>query len=167
MSITMYDAVDVAQIPRGALAVAGYVDGHWATFPSLERDFPHAHRLSIAVSAMADADCLDIENGDASPAEAPGWVRRQLARRLRLPVVYSSVSGMAAVIAELGHAGIPRTEYRLWTAHYTGTPHRCTHRCWPDFRDSAGATQYTDKALERNLDASIVYGPGWFPRVVS
>jgi hypothetical protein len=54
-------------IPKTAEAVAGYVGGHWPTYNQLVKDFPHAHKLSIAVFASEDADCLDIEKGDATP----------------------------------------------------------------------------------------------------
>ena len=155
MSFTMYDSVDVREIPHDAKAVAGYVGGHWPTFRTLQRLFPHAHKLSIAVNARQDAQCLDVERGDATPAEAPAWVRRQQKRGLRRPVIYCSVSEAPAVLRALKRAGIKRRQIRLWTAHYTFKPHLCTKECgFGDVR--ADATQFTDRAKGRNLDASIV-----------
>lgn len=156
--ITMYDSIVISEIPAGAAAVAGYVGGHWPTFPKLAAAFPHAHRLSIAVRAGQDAETLDVEAGDAVNADAPTWVRRQIARGVKKPVVYTSVSNAAALLATLQSAGISRDQVRLWTAHYTFVPHRCTSKCGFGFTGIADATQYTDHALGRNLDASLVSG---------
>lgn len=153
--ITMFDSVDVSQIPATAKAVAGYVSGRWPTYPALVKDFPHAHRLSIAVNAREDADCLDVESGDAVNSQAAAWVKRQIARGVKRPVVYTSVSNAPALLAALKQAGIKRPQIRLWTAHYTFKEHRCTSKCWPGFTGTADATQYHDHALGKNLDASL------------
>lgn len=161
VQITMYDSVNPDVIPAGAKAVAGYVGGRWPTFPTVTRLFPNAHHLSIAVSAVEDADCLDIEQGDASIAEAPGWVKRQQARGVKRPVVYTSLSQAQLLLRVLARAGVPRSHVRVWTAHYTLRPHRCTSRCGYSFTGKADATQYHDRALGRNLDASVCSG-GFF-----
>jgi hypothetical protein len=162
--LTMYDAVVLSNIPDDAEAVAGYVDGRWPTFQSLSSRWPHAHRLSIATSPASRADALDVEQGDARLEEVPDWVLANSTAGRPRPVLYASVSAMQAVVDELLGAGIPRNHFRLWTAHYTGTPHLCGPRCGLGFRDSAGATQYTDRALGRSLDASLVGGVNWFGR---
>lgn len=153
--ITMYDSIDLSQIPENADAVAGYVGGRWPTFNALGEGWPHAHRLSVAVFASEDAVCLDVEKGDAIPEQAPPWVGRQLARGVKRPVVYSSLSQMQEVISNLVHSGILRSQFRVWTAHYTGHSHLCSPMCGFGFRDHADATQYYDHALGRNLDVSI------------
>jgi hypothetical protein len=111
----------------------------------LVQRFPHAHRLSIAVNASEDADCLDVETGDATPAEAPAWFHRQIKLGKKLPCLYANTSTMPAVITALAAAGIQRNQYRVWTAHYTGVPH---------IEPGSDATQWYDKALGRNLDIS-------------
>lgn len=151
----MYDSVTVADIPSAAVAVAGYVNGHWPTFPVLADTHRHAKRLSITVFADADADCLDVEGGDAAPAQAPAWVRRQHVRGVKRPVVYCALSSTPAVLASLKHAGIRRSHVRLWTAHYTYRPHRCSPLCRFGMWTRADATQYTNRAFGRNLDASL------------
>lgn len=156
MPLTMYDSVTLTEIPRDAEAVAGYVNGRWPTYPKLVTLFPHAQHLSIAVNARYDADCLDVEKYDATPAQAPAWVRRQQARGIKQPVVYCSVSDALTVLSVLAAAGIKRSQIRLWTAHYTKTPHRCTAGCGFGLTTTADATQYTDTAQGRNLDASLV-----------
>lgn len=149
----MYDSIEVDTVPANPQAVAGYVGGNWPTFNPLKLKFPNAKHLSIAVNAQEDAECLDIENGDAVPAQAPAWVKRQMSRGIKNPVVYASVSEMPAVLAALNLAGIKRSQVRLWTAHYT-TQHICNPFCGFGFRETADGTQYTSRALNRNLDES-------------
>lgn len=154
--ITMFDSINVTQIPLSAAAVAGYVGGNWPTFSKLAALFPHAHRLSIAVNAGEDADCLDVENGDATPEQAPDWVKRQLARGVKRPCIYCSISVAPTVLDLLAKAGIQRNAIRLWTAHYTYKPHRCSFPlCGYNCGGEADATQWSDKALGRDLDASV------------
>lgn len=147
--VLMYDSTDVGEIPNNAKAVAGYVGGRWPTFRELLRKFRHAYHISIAISAAENAECLDIENGDAIPQEAPGWVRRQKSRGIRRPILYANLSTMPAVILYLKRAGIALSEVRLWVAHYTGTPH---------IPEGFDACQFEDNALGRNLDASLCNG---------
>jgi hypothetical protein len=157
MTIQMFDSVSVGAIPANAPAVAGYVGGSWPTYLRLVQGFPRAYHLSIAVNAYEDAECLDIECGDATPYEAPAWVKRQLGRGVQRPVVYSSVSSMGAVLGALESDGIRPDAVRLWTAHYTGSPHICTPESCGRYglRVTSNATQWTDRALNSNLDESL------------
>src|SRR5208282_1038382 len=70
---TMYDTTDPGtMLPvQHPQAVAGYVGGKWPSLGGLIKRYPGAKHLSIAVNAGEDATCLDIENGDATPADAP------------------------------------------------------------------------------------------------
>src|SRR5215470_7956718 len=97
----MYDSITVANLPLGANAYAGYVNGFWVTYPALRARFPRAHLLSIAVNVSADADCLDVEPGDASNGQAPAWVRRQQRNGEPRPCLYTSAGNMAALLATL------------------------------------------------------------------
>ena len=153
MTVTMYDSVSVGLIPPNAEAVAGYVGGYWTTFPELRGRFPHAQLVSIAVNASEDAECFDVENGDATPADAPAWFRRQTARGVKRPCLYTSLSNVNVLVRILESAGIHRNEYRLWVAHYTGRPHFCGPS--EGLVTNADACQYYDRALGRNLDVSI------------
>ena len=134
---TMYDAVDITNIPDHPTAVAGYVDGNWPTFHALVIRFPKAKHLSIAVTAEAKARCLDVETGDARPDEAPRWVGLQHARGIKRPIVYANTSTMPEVINFLEKDGIRRWEYLVWTSHYTGVEH---------IEPGSDATQRTDTA---------------------
>lgn len=152
----MYDDVNASLIPRDAFAVAGYVDGAFANTAEMRKLFPHAHLLTIAVFASDDAQCLDVEPGDATNAQVYEWFKRQLARGVYRPVVYTSGSNAAAMQATMKANGFPRSSYRMWTAHYTLVPHRCSpSRCGFGL-DEADATQFTSTALGRSLDESLL-----------
>ncbi|HEV2370934.1 MAG TPA: peptidoglycan-binding domain-containing protein [Streptosporangiaceae bacterium] len=155
-TIIMFDATDLAQIPVGPAAAAGYVDGRWPTYAALAARFPHARLLSIAVSAEHDADCLDVETGDAAPADVPGWYARQRGRGIERPCLYASAGLMqSGVIPALRIAGIPRAAVRLWTAHYAGR-HICGPASCGELGIDADGTQHTDRAYGRDLDQSLL-----------
>jgi hypothetical protein len=149
----MYDSIEPGQIPAHASAVAGYVGGKWPDYAQEVKRWPHAQHLSIAVNASEDADCLDVETGDAKPGEAPAWFFRQRKREVHRPCFYANLSTMGSVIVALNKAGIHRDDYRLWTAHYTYHPHICGPS--EGLTTHADATQWDDKALGRNLDESL------------
>lgn len=156
MPITMFDNITLSLLPANAAAYAGYVDGRFKNFSQLQAKFPHAHLLSIAVFASNDADCLDVETGDATPSEAMVWVVRQFERGVKRPVLYADASTMRVIISLMADAGIPRRTLRLWSAHYTRHPHFCgPHTCGEIPMDVDG-TQWTDVALGRSLDQSIL-----------
>jgi hypothetical protein len=149
----MFDSVSLDQFPPNPPAVAGYTSGFWPTYNELVAKFPKAKHLSIAVNASEDADCLDVETGDATPAQAPGWVSRQWVRKATRPVVYANLSTMPEVIARLKSYGIPRGRVRLWVADYNGKPAKV-----PEGFDGI---QWTDKAYGRNLDQSLLLVSFW------
>jgi hypothetical protein len=152
--VTMFDDVTVSLIPREKkYAAAGYVNGIFTTWPDIQAG-PWFRKLSIAVTADHDAECLDCEPGDASPDQVPAWVKRQHGK----PVIYCSVSQAATVLGALARAGIARSDIRLWTAHYDGHEHICTPACGFGMPTTADATQWTDHALGRSLDQSLCSG---------
>lgn len=154
--IVLFDSVDLGQFPVGPQAVAGYVDGAFANAQALAARFPHARLLTIAVDPAHDAEALDIENGDATPADAAQWFARQVARGVQRPCLYASVGLMQAqVVPVLKAAGIGRDVVRLWTAHYAGL-HVCAHDTCGELAFPADGTQWTDRAYGRSLDQSLL-----------
>ena len=142
---TMFDAANAATaLPTtNPAAIAGYVNGAFQTFNALVKRFPKAKALSISVFSSGDARCLDIETGDATPADAPAWVRRQHARGIKRPILYANTSTMPAVIAALTAAGIHRSEYMLWEAHYDNVANIPTGRDAKQYKNvEAGASNY-------------------------
>lgn len=154
--IMMYDSIDLTQVPPNVLAVAGYVNGRWPTFARIVTQFPGAKHLSIDVNGSADADCLDIESGDAVNTDAPAWFYRQKASGRRVPKFYTSLSNAQALVDYLQSRGVARSQFGLWTAHYTYKAHRCSPACGFGFKGTADATQWSDRCFNRNLDVSLV-----------
>ena len=145
---TMYDTITLGTVPPGPFALAGYTSGYWPTYWPLRRRYPRAHVVSIAVTAANHADCLDVEPGDASPSQVPSWVRGDKSAGFARPCVYSSYWEYVNEIRPiLNRAGIGRNQVWEWDANYTYRPH---------LDRGFDATQYTDRALGRNLDASVV-----------
>jgi peptidoglycan hydrolase-like protein with peptidoglycan-binding domain len=152
------------QVPAGAEAVACYVDGRFANSAEAARRFPRAHILTIAVFASHDASCLDIEKGDATPGQAAAWYLRQKARGVTRPCLYASAFTMdTEVIPAIVAAGIRPGEVRLWSAHYTHAAHVCGPRSCRELGITADGTQWTDRALGRNLDQSLLAGDFFRP----
>jgi hypothetical protein len=156
----MYDTSQNGQFPAGAAAYAAYVDGGVGDQPNYQHvtaAYPGARHLSIALFAVHDADALDVELGAAAPSDIPGWHARQVARGIARPVIYASASTMNdEVLAVLRLAGIPRAKTRLWTAHYGAGEHVCAPSSCGDLCIPADGTQWTDNALGRNLDQSLL-----------
>jgi hypothetical protein len=140
----MLDSIDVANLPAGADAYAGYVDGRWATWIELKAAFPKARLLSIAVFPVDDAECLDVESGDATVADVHDWFRRQQRRKVWRPVIYTSASNLVSLLATMNANGFARSSYRIWSAHYLSGEHICApSSCgFPE----ADATQWRDSA---------------------
>lgn len=152
MTSEMFDSIDPSQIPGGQ-DDAGYVDGRWQTYSQLHGP----HNLSIAVFASDDADAIDDEPGDATDAQLPGWVRREISLGHWRPVVYFAVSNSSGAAQALRSGGISRSQVRCWTAHYSYQQHLCGPACGLDpWWGAADATQWTDRSGGRNLDESTV-----------
>ncbi len=129
MTLVLRDSINAPLIPRDTPVVAGYGDGSWLWSPSwLDGSnwfdlFPNAVRLSIVVFAPDAGDILDVESGDASPAEVPGWVRRFNRPHRRAATIYCNRDTWAPVVMALYTAGIdpqgPAVDY--WIATLDGT----------------------------------------------
>lgn len=143
-----WDTITLSTIPANPFATAGYTSGFWPTYLPLRRAYPKAHTISIAINASNHADCLDVEPGDASPSQAAGWVKADIKAGFKKPCVYSSYwEFVNQVRPDLAAAGISRSSIFEWDADYTYTAH---------IDAGFDATQWTDRALGRNLDESTV-----------
>lgn len=160
-TILMFDDVDVALLPAGYDAYAGYVDGWYMNVAQIKARFPNANLLSIAVRASDVAECLDIEYLDATNDQAPAWFRLALAHGVTKPCLYTSAGNADALVSTMNKAGIARSAYRLWTAHYTNVSHLCGPNTCHECQASADATQFTSTAQGKNLDESVCAG-GFF-----
>lgn len=150
-----------------AYAIAGYVNGRFNNWASVVAKWGKSGKYLLSIDVLnqpsAGAQCLDVEPGDATNADAPSWVKAtqaagRAAKDLRYyPKLYTSASNATALIGALTAAGIARNEYMLWTAHYTGKAHICNSSCGlGNFQ--ADATQWTDTYQGASLDATQAYG---------
>lgn len=120
MSRTMIDACNPAHIPRSAVIVAGYIYGNCAWPAWAWALFPNARHVRIAtVQTINDGQVLDVERGDATPDQAPGWCARAR-QRGQLPTVYTSVDNWQACRDAFALHGVP--EPLWWIAHYGVAP---------------------------------------------
>jgi hypothetical protein len=144
----MFDSVDVAAIPGHPFAAAGYTAGRWPTFPQLRRAYPQTHTVSIAVFPWEHAACADVESGDLTPSQAPGWVRADERAGYRKPCLYSDWWEWTRELAPaLKRGGIRLASVLKWVASYVGHPQLLA---------GFDAEQWTSRCLGRNLDCSLV-----------
>jgi hypothetical protein len=120
----MFDAITPSRIQlsrpgHSDVLIAGYVDGHWPSHFEAKRLFPACRHVSIAVFADDDAQVLDVELMDATPAQAVPWAARQR-RRGQVPTVYCNTSTWPAVVAEFRRAGARLPVW--WAANYNNGP---------------------------------------------
>jgi len=117
----MYDSITAADIPATAPMVAGYVDGLYRWSAADWARFPNARHVRIAVSPFTnDGEVLDVENGDATPAQAPAWGKMREAAG-QIPHFYVNRSNVAELLAACKAAGL--ASFGIWLADWTGTPH--------------------------------------------
>jgi len=160
-NLVMYDSINVSQIPKNAQYVAGYVGGYWPTYSTLQKEFPHATILSIAINSSENAECLDVETGDATIADVYAWLNRQMARKVVRPVIYTQASNLDRLMLTMNANGFKRSQYRLWSAHYGRGDHLCGPNTCTETQTSVDGTQWTDMALGKNLDQSTLL-PNFF-----
>ncbi|MGH8359060.1 MAG: hypothetical protein ACRESF_16345 [Pseudomonas sp.] len=145
---TMYDSVTWQAIPADAEVVAGYIDGLYRWPDEAWARFPKARQVRIAVFASTNAgDVLDVETGDATPAQSRDWVVKRLAAGI-IPTIYCDLSNIDAV-----RAACSGLTFDWWAAHYTGVPH---------LEPGSVATQWADPAAGSGSDYDIsLCAPGW------
>jgi hypothetical protein len=153
-NILMFDDVTVDLLPGGFEYYAGYTDGIFANLAALRARFPSAHILTIAVKSADIAECLDVEPGDATNADAAGWYKMVLGHGVTKPCLYTMASNADALVDAMTKAGIGRSAFRLWTAHYGQGEHLCGPTTCRETQFAADATQFTQNAEGKVLDES-------------
>lgn len=142
----MYDSVDASSIPADAEVVAGYGDGSISQWSSDDwARFPNAIALSIVVNPADSGDVLDVERGDASPGDCPGWIARYDRPVFKVPTIYCNRSNRAAI-----EAACQGLTYDLWVATLDGTTDE----------PGAAAVQYQNTP---GYDVSLC--SSWWPRM--
>lgn len=158
---TMYDSTTATDIPATAGMVGGYVDGLYAWSDADWNRFPATTvKVHIVVKASTNrGDVLDIERGDATPAQGPVWVMLRRGSGYPCPTLYCSRSDVPAVKAACKAAGLVfGTDWKLWIADYTGEPHSC------NLGESAVQYASPGHGAGGHYDLSCVFDNAWpFP----
>jgi peptidoglycan hydrolase-like protein with peptidoglycan-binding domain len=76
--------------------------------------------VTPVVQSAVPAMCLDIEPGNAGPADAPAFQRLPAHGGAAKPVYYCSAGDLHLVVSALAAAGHSRDSYALWSAHWIG-----------------------------------------------
>jgi hypothetical protein len=112
----MYDSTRALDIPADAQMVAGYVDGAYKWSGSDWQHWAHVRGVGIATSAATnDGRVLDVETGDATAIQAPGWVTMRRAAGVD-PSVYCNLSTWASVRQAFQRLNVPEPYY--WIASW-------------------------------------------------
>lgn len=152
MTRLMGDSTNAGDIPNHLAMVAGYDSGYKWT-PADWALHPNAVKVHIATEANVNSGhVLDVERGDATPGEAPGWAQMRREAGV-VPCIYMNLSTWPAVIAAF--EGQPAPLY--WVAQYDNVA---------EIPDGAIAKQYANESLTGgHYDLSIVadYWPGVDP----
>lgn len=127
--MSLYDSVNADAEPDGPNDYgAGYGDGRYDNWAQVEARFgPHAV-LEVCVNpADQIGNCLDIENGDARPADAPRWTAQARQRGVKVVWNYCNAYTWPAVLDQYAAQRLPLPD-RWWIAEYTNVPHLPTCR---------------------------------------
>lgn len=156
MTRTMLDGVIAMNVEQAvarysAQLAAGYVNGNWADYDTLVKIAPKLLHVSITVTASSfGARVLDVESGDATAAEAPGWVVGSRARGI-VPWIYCNATTWPAVKKAFDDAAVTQPLY--WIADYDNNP---------AIPEGAIAKQYTS-TLAYDVSSVADFVPGLDP----
>lgn len=113
------DSVNAA-LETASAFLCFYSAGSFANGTATKAKFPGKLYMGItpSIAEIPGADTLDIENGDATNADAPTFVDMAKPPNLNLPGLYTSLSNVPALQAVLTAKGIKRDQYYLFQADW-------------------------------------------------
>lgn len=162
----MGDAVTLASIPTTVSIVGVYRNGRYAADPNaVNQRFPlskYVHVwIDIDASCPASAQVLDVEKYDATPEQAPAWVKaRRKVVHTSLPTLYCNRDTLPSVLAECAAEGLIAGEhYQLWIATLDGT----TKWNQRELSTIPGVVAVQLETVGGAWDRSVVYDPRWHP----
>lgn len=153
---TMYDGInsDAAGIAKAfpdAVLVAGYLTGPYQWTAAEWALFPHAQHVTMVTTAQANAgDVLDVEAGDATPAQTQGWIAVRKRSGLWRPTIYCSLNTVPAVRIGTGPYRLG-VDYDLWVADWDGVAVTVPY----------GAVVAKQFKSAPGYDVSTVFDGGW------
>jgi hypothetical protein len=151
----MFDSTSSSDIPRDAALVAGYGDGRYRWTKHDWARFPPARCVVIATSAgFFAAIVLDVELGDATPEQAPGWIDGARLTTGWIPTLYGTRATLDRCRSLVTAAGLD-CDYGL--ADWTGIPHLPAGYAFCQYASP-------DQHSGGHFDVSVV--ADWWPRAV-
>jgi hypothetical protein len=123
----IYDSVTPPSIPAGQQVVATYADGPHPTSASLVTGRKTVLWISITGQDY-DASVVDVEPGNATPAQAAAWARHRLSSSPHAVArIYTMIREWPAVQAAVASFSAQmRARIHWWIADPTGHPHLVT-----------------------------------------
>lgn len=162
----MGDATTLANIPQSVQLVGCYRNGLYAADPNhLNQLFPLSRYVHVWIdvngSCPESAQVLDVEKYDATPQQAPGWVKaRRKVVHTSLPTIYCDRDTLPHVLAECAAEGlIAGQHYQLWIATldlsetWNGVP----------LKTVPGIVAVQVETVNGAWDRSKVYDDRWHP----
>jgi hypothetical protein len=157
-SSLMFDATapNARYIPRDAFAVGGYVNGANASFiwtAAQWNMFPNSVHVRINVTGDPTlGNALDVETGDATPADISDWIHGRDAAHERWLLLYCNRTNLAACMAARS-VSRPTVPTYMWVATLDGTIQydRAITQAWQSKPEGGGAAV---------TDVSVILGAG-------
>ena len=145
------DSTTPATLPTNLTIVGGYVNGAYKWAKADWDRFPGAVQLRINVTGEhGRGNVLDVETGDAAPADAPGWYDSITWIAKPELAVYCNRSNAATVVAAMGGR-----DWRLWLATDDGSvPRTFAGR-------AVDAVQYAADVAPWHADFTAVLNGKW------
>jgi len=105
--VVMHDSTAITDIPLSAVMVGYYVDGRYAVAEATVRArFPFARLVGISATGSDAGQVGDVETGDLTPAQFPGWCARRRLAGVE-PIGYCNRSNLAEVRRQLALQAAP------------------------------------------------------------
>lgn len=124
----------------------------WARFPAA------SHCVIDITGSNPTADVLDIENGAATPAQAPAWTRAHAKSSGFPAILYVNRSNQPTVEDVMTAAGLGLGhDYVWWVATLDGT------ETLPDMTGVWGVQYEGAAQTGGHFDQSIIYDDAWKP----
>jgi hypothetical protein len=155
------------QLKKGLPVYAGYYNGTFANLTGIAQWVgPNAIIVGVSPNGANGARCIDVEPGDATPSACPAFYHNSNhggpgygQNDNGKPIIYTSAGDIQSVINEMSAAGISRSSYLIWSAHWIGY-----HICGPGIcgYPQADACQYADNGF---VDSDVWYSYCFAPVV--